>query len=164
MEFVIKSAVLIVILIDWQTPTMTTKYSLLTIFILLTATLFGSTYPDISIKEVKAKLDKGNIVLLDANAEKRYNRSHVPTAISFYKAEDLSKVLPEDKDSLIVAYCSEPLCSAYKDAADAAAALGYTNVKRMSAGIRGWIKAGMEVEKVKKKPAKEASETKKAKE
>ena len=57
------------------------------------------------------------------------------------------KVLPEDKNALIIAYCGNPRCTAYQAAATAAQKLGYKNVKHMSAGIAGWNKAGEKVEK-----------------
>jgi rhodanese-related sulfurtransferase len=44
-----------------------------------------------------------------------------------------------NKTTLIVAYCGGPECGAYKAAADAAAALGYTNIKHYSEGISGWL-------------------------
>ena len=47
-------------------------------------------------------------------------------------------MLPADKNALIVAYCGGPKCGAWKKAAKAAAALGYTNIKHFSGGISGW--------------------------
>ena len=79
-----------------------------------------------------------------------FKKGHIPTAIHFASTKDLSKALPEDKKTLIVAYCGGPGCSAYKRGASAAEKLGYTNVKHLSAGISGWKKAGADVEKAKK--------------
>jgi rhodanese-related sulfurtransferase len=50
--------------------------------------------------------------------------------------------LPADKNALVVAYCGGPSCNAYTAAAKKAKALGYTNVKHLSAGISGWKAAG----------------------
>jgi rhodanese-related sulfurtransferase len=47
--------------------------------------------------------------------------------------------LPEDKETLVIAYCGGPKCAAWCEAADWLAAKGYTNVKHYSAGIKGWI-------------------------
>jgi rhodanese-related sulfurtransferase len=55
--------------------------------------------------------------------------------------------LPKDKNTLIVSYCGGPGCRAYKRGADAAAKLGYKNIKHLSAGISGWKKAGADVAK-----------------
>jgi rhodanese-related sulfurtransferase len=48
---------------------------------------------------------------------------------------------------LIVAYCGNPSCPAYRAAAEAAKKLGYKNIKHLSAGIMGWRDAGEKTEK-----------------
>lgn len=124
---------------------------------LFAATLIASTaafageYEDISIKELKEAIDAKKVTVIDVNGSKSYkNRGHLPSAIDFSaKKDELAKVLPKDKDALIVAYCGGPSCSAYKRAADAAAELGYTNVKHLSAGISGWEAADQKTEKPK---------------
>lgn len=113
---------------------------------------FAGEYADISVSEVKAAIKAKKITLIDVNGSESYAKRHVPTAIDFDAAQkDLAKHLPADKDALIVAYCGGPKCSAYKAAADAAAKLGYKNVKHMAAGISGWVDAGEKTEKAKKK-------------
>jgi rhodanese-related sulfurtransferase len=54
--------------------------------------------------------------------------------------------LPEDKAALLVFYCSNPLCSKAPSPALRAGRLGYQNVRVMSAGIKGWISAGLPIE------------------
>ena len=72
----------------------------------------------------------------------------VSTAIDYEaNSEKIKDVLPESKDALIVAYCGGPQCGAYKTAVKAAVALGYTNVKHLTAGISGWKDAGEKTEK-----------------
>jgi rhodanese-related sulfurtransferase len=105
-------------------------------------------YPDISIKELKSALDKKTVTLIDANGSESYREGHIPGALDFEANSDkLQKVLPSDKDALVVAYCGGPQCMAYKAAAKKAAELGYTNVKHLSAGISGWKQAGEKVVK-----------------
>ena len=88
------------------------------------------------------------MTVIDVMSSKSYAKGHVPTAISFAKdGKNLSKILPKDKNALIVAYCGGPSCKAYKRAASLAEKLGYKNVKHLSAGISGWRKAGEKVEK-----------------
>ncbi len=60
--------------------------------------------------------------------------------------EHLAKLLPADKGALVVAYCGGPTCNAYAAAAKAAQALGYTNVKHLTAGISGWKAAKAPIE------------------
>lgn len=105
-------------------------------------------YPDVSIKDLKTAIEKKEVVVIDVNGTDSYKEGHIPTAIDFEtNADELEKVLPKDKNALIVAYCGGPQCMAYKAAAKKAVALGYTNVKHLSAGISGWKEAGERVEK-----------------
>ena len=123
---------------------------LLTSFILLCLpfTLFCADYPDISVKELESVLKNGKVAVIDVNGAKSFGRGHIPTAIDFSSAgKDLASLLPKDKSTLVVSYCGGPGCRAYKRGANAAAKLGYKNVKHLSAGISGWKKAGAKVVK-----------------
>ena len=112
----------------------------------------AKAYPDIAIKDLKAAIEKKQVTVIDVNGTDSYQEGHIPTAINFEAAEkDLAKVLPKDKDALIVAYCGGPQCQAYQAAAKKAVAMGYTNVKHLSAGISGWKGAGEKVEKAEAK-------------
>lgn len=114
----------------------------------LTAVAYAGEYPDISIKELKGLIESKKVVLIDVNGSESYQKGHIPGAIDFESSSDkLAKVLPQDKNALIVAYCGGPKCMAYKQAAAKAEKLGYKNVKHLSAGISGWKEAGEKVEK-----------------
>src|SRR5262245_58260486 len=105
-------------------------------------------YPDVTIKELKTAIAAKKATVLDANGTESYKEGHIPTAVDFKaNKEKLASFLPQDKSSLVVAYCANPQCSAYQGAAKEAKALGYKNVKHLSAGIQGWKKAGEKVEK-----------------
>lgn len=109
-------------------------------------------FPDISIKELDKAIKDKKVVVIDVNGTGSYKKGHLPTAIDYAAhKKDLAKVLPEDKEILVVAYCGGPSCSAYKAAAKAAKDLGYENVKHLSAGISGWLQAEMPVEKAEDK-------------
>ena len=125
---------------------------LLTLFVssLFAVAAFAGEYPDISIKELDTAIKAGKVTVIDVMGSKSYAKAHVPGAISFKKGADLKSALPSDKDALIVAYCGGPKCKAYKRGAAAAEKLGYTNIKHLSAGISGWVKAGMKTESAKK--------------
>ena len=111
---------------------------------------FAGEFPDISVKEVKALVASKKATLVDVNGSASYAKGHIPGALNFDAVEkDFAKSLPEDKNTLIVAYCGGPRCKAYKAAAEAAEKLGYKNVKHMSAGISGWTGAGEKTEKAK---------------
>jgi len=114
----------------------------------LASCLFAGEYPDISVKELQAALKDGKVAVIDVNGKKSFARGHIPTAIDFSsQGKSLSKLLPSDKSALIVSYCGGPGCGAYKRGADAAAKLGYKNIKHLSAGISGWKKAGADIAK-----------------
>jgi rhodanese-related sulfurtransferase len=84
--------------------------------------------------------------IFDANSVESYREGHVPSAkwIAFDKVT--AQALPPDKKAMLVFYCFNELCRASHIAGNAAAALGYTNVHVMTAGIRGWKKANKPVE------------------
>ncbi|WP_406699291.1 rhodanese-like domain-containing protein [Singulisphaera sp. Ch08] len=108
------------------------------------------TYPDITHDELVKAVESKKVTLLDANGSDSYKAGHIPTAIDFEKTEkDLASKLPADKSTLIVAYCANERCTAYRSAARAAKELGYTNIKHYSKGILGWKSAGATVETAK---------------
>jgi rhodanese-related sulfurtransferase len=97
---------------------------------------------------VKELIAAKKVVLLDANGSKSWQEGHIAGAIDFKaNQEKRTALLPADKNTPIVAYCGSPICLAYKAAVAAAAKLGYTNIKHLPAGIKGWVKAGEATEK-----------------
>ena len=130
-------------------PTMKKLFAVVaSLFVAVAA--YAGEFPDISVKEVKALVASKKAVLVDVNGTQSWKKGHVPGALNFDAVEkDFAKSLPEDKNTLIVAYCGGPRCSAYKAAAEAAEKLGYKNVKHMSAGISGWTGAGEKTEAAK---------------
>jgi rhodanese-related sulfurtransferase len=116
--------------------------SLLLCFVGLASVSFAN-YADISTEDLKKAIADGKVTLLDVNGSDSYKAGHIPGAIDFtaHKADIASK-LPADKGALIVAYCGNEKCGAYKAGAAAAEKLGYTNVKHYSKGIQGWKKMG----------------------
>lgn len=115
---------------------------------LFTAGVYAGEFPDISITELKAAIASGKATIIDANGTESYKSGHIPTAVDFASnRKNLAKVLPKDKNALVVAYCGGPQCHAYQAAATAAEKMGYKNVKHLSAGISGWMKAQEKIEK-----------------
>ncbi len=110
--------------------------------------VYASEFADISISDLKAEMASHKVVLLDANGDESFKSGHIPGAINFAEKQDkLAEVLPQDKDVLVVAYCANPQCPAYHEAAVAAKKLGYKNIKHLVAGIQGWKTAGEKTEK-----------------
>jgi rhodanese-related sulfurtransferase len=105
------------------------------------------TYPVITHEELVRALAARTVTLLDANGTNSYKEGHIPGALDFAAVKTkLAAVLPTDKSALIVAYCANEDCPDYQEAAAAAEALGYTNVKHYEGGIMGWKESGARVE------------------
>ena len=117
-------------------------------FFTLVISLPAHNYPSISIQELQKTMTGGTVVIIDVNGPKSYARGHIPTAIDFSSANNnLSKFLPKDKNTLIVSYCGGPGCRAFKRGADAAAKLGFTNIRYLPGGISGWKRSGAAISK-----------------
>ncbi|MEY4631064.1 MAG: hypothetical protein RIQ81_1184 [Pseudomonadota bacterium] len=102
---------------------------------------------EISLADLKKAIETKSVFLVDANSAKTYEKGHLPGALSFAKNEkEFAKLLPQDKNALIVAYCGGPMCSAWEDAAEAATKAGYTNIKHFKGGLKGWKSAGLSLE------------------
>jgi rhodanese-related sulfurtransferase len=114
---------------------------------ILAANVYAAEYPTITIDDLKTAMATKKVVLLDANGTESWQKGHIPGAIDFSANKDnLASVLPTDKDVLVVAYCGNPQCPAYRQAAAAAKKLGYKNIKHLTAGIMGWRDAGEKME------------------
>jgi rhodanese-related sulfurtransferase len=112
------------------------------------ASVYAAEFPTITIGDLKSAMTSQKIVLLDANGSESWQAGHIPGAIDYVaQKEHLASVLPPDKSVLVVAYCGNPQCPAYRAAAEAAKKLGYKNIKHLTAGIAGWKQAGEKMEK-----------------
>lgn len=110
-------------------------------------TAFAGEFADVTIPDLKKAIAEKTVTVIDVNGTESYKAGHIPTAIDYGKdGATLEKSLPTDKGALVVAYCGGPKCMAYQAAAKKAKALGYTNVKHLSAGISGWKEAGEKTE------------------
>ena len=124
------------------------KHLLLAASLLFTLNAFAGSFPNISLTELKADIAAKKVTLLDVNGPVSYANGHIPGAIDYTAhTADLAKVLPADKNALIVAYCGNEYCGAYARAAEAAQKLGYTNVQHFKPGIAGWKAAKEPTEK-----------------
>jgi rhodanese-related sulfurtransferase len=116
--------------------------------LMFVASVYAAEFPEITIGDLKTAMTSQKVVLLDANGTDSWQSGHIPGAIDFAaKQDNLAKVLPQDKNVLVVAYCGNPQCPAYRAAAAAAKKLGYKNIKHLAAGIQGWKGAGEKTEK-----------------
>lgn len=96
-------------------------------------------YPLISMSELKQVADGKSAFIVDVNSKDSFADSHVPGAIHYgSNIKKFDQMLPSDKNTLIVAYCGGPACTAWKKAAERACKMGYTNIKHFKEGIQGW--------------------------
>ena len=113
----------------------------------ISASVFAGEFADISTADVLAAATAKSAVIIDANSPDSYKAGHVPGALSWAAIKDnLAANLPADKNAEIIAYCGNPHCPAYAQAAVAAKKLGYTNIKHMVDGIDGWNAAKLPTE------------------
>lgn len=104
--------------------------------------------PELSLEQVKEKLEKGEkMVLVDVREGEEFARGHLPGARSVCKGileRDIEKTVP-DLNTPVVLYCGGGFRSAL--AADNLQKMGYKNVASMWGGWRGWTEAGYPTEK-----------------
>ena len=85
--------------------------------------------------------EKGNYFLFDSRPLPRFQEGSIPTAVNLpYPAFDkmAEKMLPKDKNALIIFYCAGPTCSMSPGSAEKARKLGYSNLKVYKDGMPGW--------------------------
>lgn len=98
----------------------------------------GENYQNITASQVKARLDKGDMLtVIDVRTKEEYASGHVPGSILIPFDEIKAKAgqLPQDKNTEIVVYCRSGRRSAI--AADTLIALGYNRIYDMGA-ISSW--------------------------
>ncbi len=101
----------------------------------------------ISLEELREKMSRDEIILIDARPEVEFQAGHLPGASSQpvdMLAERLDE-LPTGK--LIVAYCRGPYCAYADEALILLAEHGYP-VSRLEEGVTEWQLAGYGLEKV----------------
>lgn len=102
----------------------------------------------ISREELKARLDRGEVILVETLGPKYYEDAHLPGAINIPHTEvdGLAPKLLPDKAAQIVVYCSNQACQNSPQAARRLDVLGYENVYDYEEGKQGWIGAGLPTE------------------
>ena len=104
----------------------------------------------ITREELKAKLDRGeDVVLVEALPSRYYEEVHLPGAINMPhdRVDELASELLSDKSAEIIVYCSNRACQNSPQAVRRLTALGYENVRDYEEGKKDWIEAGLPTER-----------------
>lgn len=99
---------------------------------------------EVTIADVKAKLDRGEkFLLVDVREDNEWARGYLPGALHMGKGiieRDIEQRVPDTKTEMVL-YCGGGYRSAL--AADILQKMGYSNVSSMDGGIRGWRELGL---------------------
>ncbi len=102
----------------------------------------------ISRDELRAAIDTGAVIVVDALPASYFEQAHLPGALNLVETDvetQAPRLLP-DKDAAIVTYCSNPACPNSQNVATQLERLGYTNVRKYREGIQDWTEAGLPVQ------------------
>ncbi len=103
---------------------------------------------NITADDVKPRIDRGEkFNLVDVREESEYAAGHLPGAIHMGRGiieRDIEKRFPDTATELVL-YCGGGYRSAL--VAESLQKMGYTNLKSMDGGFRGWTEKGYAVEK-----------------
>ncbi len=100
----------------------------------------------ISAKDLHQAIQHRQVIAIDVNSRQSWLKAHVLGALNLDASNYTDADLPQDKQSGLVFYCSNPMCRKAPNAAKRAIKMGYNNVKVMSAGITGWLSANLPTE------------------
>lgn len=101
----------------------------------------ATKYREIDTPGVKALMDAGTVLVVNPMTPIEFAIEHISGSVNI-PIENLAQGLPADKQRPIVFYCLGEKCVFSWRAAEAAAALGYTNLYAYRGGIPAWKAAG----------------------
>jgi rhodanese-related sulfurtransferase len=99
--------------------------------------------------ELRAAIDSGSVVVVDALPAAPYRQRHIPGALNLVEddAEAQAGDLLPDKGATIVTYSTDANCGRGEGVAVRLEQLGYGDVRVYSDGIEDWVAAGLAVER-----------------
>jgi rhodanese-related sulfurtransferase len=100
----------------------------------------------ISRDELRARLRKGSVIVLDVRPEDEYAAGHLPGAVSIPVSELKRRLKEIPKGQNIVACCRGPYCVYSYDAIEILRPRGF-RVRRLEGGFSEWLAAGLPIER-----------------
>ena len=104
---------------------------------------------EIGRDELRALIERGDFVLVDALGPISYGAAHLPGAINITpdRVDALAARRIPDLDTLVVVYCAGDDCESSVDVGRRLLELGYRNVSHYVGGKRDWTDAGLPLER-----------------
>ena len=108
----------------------------------------GGGMHTITRDELRARIDQGDVVVVEALGPMYFEEGHLPGAINIPHTEvaELAPALLPDREATIVTYCSNTACGNSHAAAAQLEAMGYSDVRTYAEGKQDWREAGLPVE------------------
>ncbi|MFD0981114.1 rhodanese-like domain-containing protein [Tropicimonas aquimaris] len=87
---------------------------------------------------------RDDVMIVDSRPERMFGPGHIPTSVLIpdSKFAEMTDMLPEAKDQMLIFYCGGYACKLSHKSAFKAEELGYTNVKVYAAGFPDWKEKG----------------------
>lgn len=117
---------------------------LIVVAVVLLSRGFVFAYDEITDKELKEKMAKGGVVILDVREADEVAACRIPKSIHIPLAEIGKRNKELDPGKEIVIYCAAGVRSA--KASKILDSAGFKNVKNLKGGIRNWVASGGAVE------------------
>ena len=100
----------------------------------------------LSTSRVEKNIGAKNVYIFDCNPDEIYEKSHIKGSIHINTGK-WQEMLPKDKkNSFLIFYCINRMCTISYEIAVKAIEMGYANVYNMPDGIQGWVRNGHEFE------------------
>jgi rhodanese-related sulfurtransferase len=92
---------------------------------------------------LRRRMQSEPIAIFDVNSPGSWREAHIPGARHLDPEAFPESALPAERDHALVFYCSNPFCRKAPRAAKRAGKMGFSEVHVLSAGITGWLAAGL---------------------
>ena len=102
-------------------------------------------FEKVTSEELRARLKKGEVTLLDVRPAQEYQSGHLPGAISIPLDELPNRMNKLPKKQQIVTYCRGPYCIYADQALELLIERGF-NAARLEEGVAEWQEAGYTIE------------------